>query len=160
MHVATFMAAQLRGLMARGFLGLFGMLLLSPIALAADLDLSAYRGKVVYVDFWASWCGPCKQSFPWMQTMKDTYSQQGLTVIAVNLDLDRADADRFLDQFRPTFEVRFDPQGKLAEFYKVQAMPSSVLIDRHGVTRFRHAGFRPMDGAAYEAQVQELLTEK
>jgi hypothetical protein len=69
-------------------------------------------------------------------------------------------ADRFLDRFRPTFEVRFDPQGKLAEFYKVQAMPSSVLIDRHGVARFTHAGFRPIDGAAYEAQVRELLAEK
>jgi cytochrome c biogenesis protein CcmG/thiol:disulfide interchange protein DsbE len=160
MCVSTFMATQLRGLMARGFLGLFGALLLSPIALAANLDLSAYRGKVVYVDFWASWCGPCKLSFPWMQTMKDTYGPKGLTVIAINLDLDRADADRFIDQFHPTFEVCFDPKGKLAEFYKVQAMPSSMLIDRHGVTRFRHAGFRPIDGATYEAQVRELLAEK
>jgi cytochrome c biogenesis protein CcmG/thiol:disulfide interchange protein DsbE len=68
------------------------------------------------VDFWASWCGPCKQSFPWMQTMKDTYDRQGLTVIAINLDLDRADADKFLGQFHPTFEVRFDLKGTLASF--------------------------------------------
>jgi len=92
--------------------------------------------------------------------MKDTFDRQGLTVIAVNLDIDRADADKFLDRFRPTFEVRFDPKGILAGFYNVQAMPSSVLIDRHGVTRFTHAGFRPADSAAYEAQVRELLAEK
>jgi thiol-disulfide isomerase/thioredoxin len=160
MRVAGLWANQHRAPIARGFFGLLGVLLLCPIAQAADLDLSAYRGKVVYVDFWASWCGPCKQSFPWMQIMKDTYDRQGLTVIAVNLDMERADADKFLDRFRPTVEVRFDPKGELAQFYKVQAMPSSVLIDRHGVTRFTHAGFRPIDGAAYEAQMQALLAEK
>lgn len=160
MRLAGHRASQLRGPIARGFLGLFGMLLLGPVAQAADLDLSAYRGKVVYLDFWASWCGPCKQSFPWMETLKDTYDRQGLTVIAVNLDMDRADADKFLNRFHPNFEVRFDPKGKLATFYKVHAMPSSVLIDRHGVTRFTHEGYRAVDSAAYEAQVQKLLAEK
>jgi hypothetical protein len=92
--------------------------------------------------------------------MKSTYEIQGLVIVAVNLDADRADADGFLKQFHPTFEVRFDPKGKLAELYKVQGMPSSVLIDRHGVTRFTHVGFRPIDGAKYEAQLRELLAEK
>jgi thiol-disulfide isomerase/thioredoxin len=160
MRVAGHRATQRRGAVARGFLGLLEVLVLVTLAQAADLDLSAYRGKVVYLDFWASWCGPCKQSFPWMETLKGTYDRQGLTVIAVNLDMDRADADKFLDRFRPTFEVRFDPKGELAALYKVRAMPSSVLIDRHGVARFTHEGYRPIDGAAYEAQVRELLTEK
>ncbi len=92
--------------------------------------------------------------------MKSTYGAQGLEIMTVNLDRDRADADKFLKQFHPTFDVRFDPQGELAEFYKVHGMPSSVLIDRHGVTRFTHVGFRPVDGAIYEAQVRELLAEK
>lgn len=92
--------------------------------------------------------------------MKNTYGAQGLEIITVNLDRVRADADKFLKQFHPTFAVRFDPQGELAEFYKVHGMPSSVLIDRHGVTRFTHVGFRPVDGANYEAQVRELLAEK
>jgi cytochrome c biogenesis protein CcmG, thiol:disulfide interchange protein DsbE len=160
MRVAGHRAAQRRGAVTRGFLGLLGVLVLGTLARAADLDLNAYRGKVVYLDFWASWCGPCKQSFPWMETLKDAYGRQGLTVIAVNLDMDRADADKFLERFRPTFEVRFDPKGELAALYKVRAMPSSVLIDRHGVTRFTHEGFRPIDGAAYEVQLQELLAEK
>jgi cytochrome c biogenesis protein CcmG, thiol:disulfide interchange protein DsbE len=160
MRVAGHSATQRRGPLAHGFFGLCGVLLLSRIALGADVDLSAYRGKVVYLDFWASWCGPCKQSFPWMQAMQDTYRGQGLTVIAVNLDMERADANKFLNRFRPTFEVLFDPKGSLAAIYKVHAMPSSLLIDRHGVTRFTHEGFRPVDAAAYETQVQELLAEK
>jgi hypothetical protein len=95
-----------------------------------------------------------------METMKSTYEAQGLEIITVNLDTNRVDADRFLKQFHPTFDVRFDPQGELAKLYKVQGMPSSVLIDRHGATRFTHVGFRPIDGAIYEAQLRELLTEK
>ena len=92
--------------------------------------------------------------------MKEAFESQGLTIIAVNLDTDRADAEKFLHQYKPTFDVRFDQTGKLAEFYKVKGMPSSVLIDRHGVTRFTHVGFRPVDGPVYEAQLRELLAEK
>jgi cytochrome c biogenesis protein CcmG, thiol:disulfide interchange protein DsbE len=131
-----------------------------PVYAASSLDLTSLGGRVVYLDFWASWCGPCRQSFPWMETLKSTYGAQGLEIITVNLDGDRADADKFLKQFHPTFDVRFDPKGELAEFYKVQGMPSSVLIDRHGVTRFTHVGFRPVDGPVYEAQVRQLLAEK
>jgi cytochrome c biogenesis protein CcmG/thiol:disulfide interchange protein DsbE len=133
---------------------------LVPVYADSPLDLSSFRGRVVYLDFWASWCGPCRQSFPWMETMKSTYAAQGLEIITVNLDRDRADADKFLKQFHPTLAVRFDPAGDLAELYKVQGMPSSMLIDRHGATRFTHVGFRPVDGAIYEAQVRELLAEK
>jgi cytochrome c biogenesis protein CcmG, thiol:disulfide interchange protein DsbE len=126
----------------------------------ARLDLNAFRGRVVYLDFWASWCGPCRQSFPWMEILKDTYGPQGLEIVAVNLDRGRADADKFLHEFHPTFDLRFDPKGDLAELYRVQGMPSSILIDRHGVARFTHVGFRPADVRLYEAQVRELLAEK
>jgi peroxiredoxin len=95
-----------------------------------------------------------------MEIMKSTYEVQGLEIVAVDLDSDRADADRFLKQFHPTFQLRFDPKGEIAEQYKVQGMPSSVLIDRHGAIRFTHAGFRPIDGAIYETQLRELLAEK
>jgi cytochrome c biogenesis protein CcmG, thiol:disulfide interchange protein DsbE len=138
----------------------FGLVLFAPTWAASPFDISTFRGRVVYLDFWASWCGPCRQSFPWMQTLKNTYEDQGLTIVAVNLDADRVDAEKFLNQFKPTFDVRYDPDGKLAEVYTVKSMPSSVLIDRHGVTRFPHMGFRPVDGAVYEAQLRELLAEK
>jgi cytochrome c biogenesis protein CcmG, thiol:disulfide interchange protein DsbE len=127
---------------------------------AASIDLQDFRGRVVYLDFWASWCAPCRQSFPWMQSLKDAYEKQGLLVIAVNLDQDRADAERFLARFHPTFDVRFDPQGESAERFKVQGMPTSVIIDRHGVVRFTHIGFRPVDQAAYEDQLRQVLAEK
>ena len=92
--------------------------------------------------------------------MQSTYAARGLKIVAVNLDVARADADKFLNQFHPTFDVRFDPEGQLAQYYRVHGMPSSVLIDRHGVTRFTHVGFRPIDAAIYEAQLRELLAEK
>lgn len=146
--------------MMRCVLVALGFLIFTPIRAASPLDLANLRGQVVYLDFWASWCGPCRQSFPWMQTMTNAYQGQGLAIVAVNLDRDRVDADKFLDQFKPTFDVRFDPKGESAEFYKIKGMPVSLLIDRHGVTRFTHVGFRPVDAAAYETQLRELLAEK
>ena len=91
--------------------------------------------------------------------MKSSYAGRGLEIVAVNLDTTRADADKFLKQFHPTFDVRFDPKGELAAYYRIHGMPVSIVIDRHGVTRFTHVGFRPIDAAAYEAQVRELLAE-
>lgn len=126
----------------------------------APIDLEAFHGRVVYLDFWASWCVPCRLSFPWMQSMQDAHAADGLTVIAVNVDRERAAADRFLQQFHPQFDVRFDPEGSLAERYDVRGMPASMVIDRHGVVRFTHIGFRPIDGAVYEQQLRDLLAEK
>lgn len=151
---------ELSAMMMRCIFMSICLVLITPTQAASPLDLTSLRGRVIYLDFWASWCGPCKQSFPWMQSMKETYERQGLTVIAINLDRDRADANKFLEQLKPTFDVRFDPSGELAESYNVEGMPSSVLIDRHGVRRFTHVGFRPIDGTVYEAQLRELLAEK
>src|SRR5689334_21183120 len=72
----------------------------TTISLSEPLDLSPLRGRVVYLDFWASWCAPCRQSFPWMESMQQTYAAQGLSVLAINVDHDRADAERFLKEFR------------------------------------------------------------
>lgn len=137
-----------------------GLLSFSAARAGPPMDLQEFRGRVVYLDFWASWCAPCRQSFPWMQTMQDAYGSQGLRVIAVNLDQDRGDAERFLKKFHPNFDVRFDPQGEMASLFKIQGMPASVIIDRHGALRYTHTGFRPVDGGAYEDQLRGVLAEK
>jgi peroxiredoxin len=95
-----------------------------------------------------------------MQNMQDTYGKQGLAVIAVDSEKSRQDAERFLGNFHPTFDVRFDPKGELAERFHVQGMPTGLVIDRRGVVRFTHIGFRPVDRAAYEDQLRQLLNEK
>jgi thiol-disulfide isomerase/thioredoxin len=118
------------------------------------------RGRVVYVDFWASWCVPCRESFPWMQALQRRYGRAGLTVVAVDVDRNRNDAQRFLRAFRPDFLVVFDPSGRLARRYRIIGMPTSVLIDRRGRIRFTHVGFFLDRRAEYVHQVRELLAQK
>jgi thiol-disulfide isomerase/thioredoxin len=133
----------------------------APINPPLDLEgLEGLEGRVVYLDFWASWCVPWRRSFPWMESMRHAYESRGLTIIAVNLDHDRPDAEPFLARFPANFMVHFDPEGVLAEKYKVSGMPTSVVIDRHGAVRFTHVGFKPSDGDAYEKQLQQLLDER
>ncbi len=123
------------------------------------VELSSWQGKVVYLDFWASWCVPCRQSFPWMNELQKRYADRGLTIIAVNLDHERADAEKFLRRLPPEFQIRFDPDGDWARRFGVQGMPTSVLLDRGGRSRFTHIGFRAADAAQYEQQIQQLLLE-
>ena len=142
---------------------LFCLLLLGPALAAratAPLDLEPLRGQVVYLDFWASWCVPCRQTFPFMQSMQLAHGAEGLHVIAVGVDSERADADLFLGHFAHPFEVRFDPAGALASAYRLAGMPASVLIDRRGAVRYSHVGFRAGDAAVIEAQMRELLAER
>ena len=87
-------------------------------------ELSSLRGKVVYLDFWASWCVPCRQSFPWMNELQKRYADRGLTIIGVNLDHERADAEKFLRKLSPGFQIRFDPDGDWARHFDVQGMPT------------------------------------
>jgi thiol-disulfide isomerase/thioredoxin len=121
--------------------------------------LQPVEGRVVWVDFWASWCVPCRRSFPWLNTMHRKYGSEGLQIIAVNLDKDRALADRFLAEVPAEFALRFDPDGALAKQYGVQAMPSSFLIDSDGNVLATHAGFRTADTADYERAIKNALTK-
>lgn len=121
------------------------------------VTLDGLRTKVVLVDFWASWCGPCRQSFPWMSTMSERYGDKGLVVVAINLDKDRELAQGFLRQFSPPFIIAFDPQGKTAEAYKVPAMPSSYLVSRSGRVVYSHAGFSLRDADTIEKQIKEEI---
>lgn len=113
------------------------------------------EGKPTLVDFWASWCGPCQESFPWMQAMEEKYP--GLRIIAINLDESRSDADNFLSDSTINFQVVFDPEGELAEKYQVDGMPSSYLIDRDGTIIKQHVGFFPDQTSDYEAEIEKLL---
>lgn len=135
-------------------------LMSAPSFAQANLDLKRLRGHVVYVDFWASWCTPCRESFPWMRALESTYGSQGLSVVAIDLDHDRQDAQRFLRIFEPNFPVIFDPAGALAQRFKVMGMPTSVLIDREGKIRYQHVGFLLKQRAEYERQVRDLLAQK
>jgi thiol-disulfide isomerase/thioredoxin len=126
---------------------------------ASDLDLSAYRGKVVYLDFWASWCVPCRTSFSWMADIQSSFGSRGLVVIAVNVDHDRAAADRFLENHLANFKVVYDPHGSIANQYKVSGMPMSFVIGRDGKTHFSHAGFFETREDSYASQITQLLAQ-
>ena len=121
------------------------------------VDLPEFRGKVVYLDFWASWCVPCRQSFPWMNTMYRQYGKDGLVILAVNMDQVRGDADAFLKQYPAEFTVRFDPQGQLAQHFKLRGMPTSALLGRDGHVLFVHEGFRSSDPVALEQSIRDAL---
>ncbi len=121
------------------------------------LGLAALKGKVVYVDFWASWCEPCRQSFPWMNDMQREFAKDGLVVIAVNVDHERDDAEQFLRKYAPEFKISYDPEGAVAERFHVRGMPTSFLVDRTGKVTASHAGFRPKDRAPLEQQIRSLL---
>ena len=134
----------------------------APAVAAVDshgrsVDLASLRGKVVYVDFWASWCAPCRRSFPWMNAMHDKYGAKGLVVVGINVDKRRADADRFLAQVPAHFTVAYDPQGDTPKAYAIKGMPSSVLIDTHGRVIAAHAGFRDVDREMLEAGIRTAL---
>jgi thiol-disulfide isomerase/thioredoxin len=139
-----------------------GLLAMAPMTSRAEtdaLDLARYRGKVVYVDFWASWCGPCKLSFPFMQQLAARYPAGDVAVVTINLDRQRPQAEAFLRQVHGTLPVVYDPQGDLAKTWKVADMPTSLVFDRKGTMRFRHQGFFPGKAAEYEAHIAQLVRE-
>ncbi len=121
------------------------------------VSLERLRGKVVYVDFWASWCGPCRRAFPWMNEMSRRYHAQGLTVLGVNVDRKRSDADRFLRQTPAAFTVVFDAAGATPSAWGVRAMPSSYLVDRDGRVLAVEAGFDDEHKAMLEERIRKAL---
>jgi thiol-disulfide isomerase/thioredoxin len=129
-------------------------------AAAQTLDLSKYKGKVVLLDFWASWCTPCRLSFPWMNAVQDRLGNDGFVVIAVDVDHDREPAERFLATFPSGFKILFDPEGALARKYDIREMPTSFLIGREGKVRYVHNGFYPKNENAYLTDIRTLLDER
>jgi cytochrome c biogenesis protein CcmG/thiol:disulfide interchange protein DsbE len=135
----------------------YACLVITPSHANTPVDLNEFRGRVIYLDFWASWCVPCRQSFPWMDRMQREFGQDAFIVVAVNVDHARPDAEQFLHEHSPAFKIVFDPDGALAERFGVKGMPTSFLIDREGHVHSEHEGFRLKDRDALEQQIRSLL---
>lgn len=122
--------------------------------------LADYKGKTVYLDFWASWCVPCKQSFPWMNDMQARYRVSGLRILAINVDQKPADAKLFLERLPAAFDLAFDSSGSTPRTYGVKAMPTSMLIDGSGKVLQVHRGFGNEDRPALEQAIRKALNLK
>ena len=134
------------------------MLLAAPVSFADEaLDLSQYSGKVVVLDFCASWCVPCRRSFPWWNTMQARYGDEGLVVIGVNLDNDLDEAAKFLEEFPADFKIHYDSNKELAKSYGVVAMPTSYILGRDGGLHAKHYGFKVKKQDEFEAVLVEAL---
>ena len=126
---------------------------------SGPISLQHYRNQVVYVDFWASWCVPCKHSFPWLNKMQERYGEDGFKVIGINVDKDKALANKFLEIVPASFDIAYDPEGEVADLYSLKVMPSSYLIDRDGNLVHAHKGFKSSDGSRMEDMIRKLLKD-
>ena len=123
------------------------------------LRLEDHRGEVEMLNFWASWCGPCRQEMPLMDELYSQYKDLGFTILAVNVDENREEAHRFLDKVPVNYPILYDPESSVSELYEVQAMPTTVMIDRDGNARYLHYGYQPGYEDEYEQQIRELVRE-
>lgn len=124
-----------------------------------NLRLEDLRGEVVMLNFWASWCGPCRQEMPHMDDIEKEFRDYGFRVLAVNVDQRREDAEEFLDTMPVDFAILWDHDSQVSERYDVQAMPTTVMIDRDGQARYVHHGYQPGYEDDYRAQIRELIRE-
>ena len=129
----------------------------SNVSAEDSLDLTQYQGRVVVLDFWASWCVPCRRSFPWMNAMHEKYADKGLVIIAVNVDKKIAAANEFLEAYPADFRIAYDPEAKLAREHGVEAMPTTYIIGRDGEITSRHVGFKVKRQEEYEAAIEAAL---
>jgi peroxiredoxin len=125
----------------------------------AQISLASQKGNVVMVNFWASWCVPCRQEMPHLQALYERYNSLGFELLAVNVESDLDDAHKWLEDVEVTFPVLFDPKNEVSKLYKVVSMPSTVLIGRDGTMRYIHHGYKPGYENEYQTQVRALLRE-
>ncbi|MEW8232043.1 MAG: TlpA disulfide reductase family protein [Candidatus Thiodiazotropha endolucinida] len=124
-----------------------------------NIKLSELRGQVVMVNFWASWCGPCRQEMPLLQQLFDRYQSLGFSLLGVNVDEDRAAADKMLSDLPVSFPILYDDRSKVSKQYQVKAMPSTFMVDRDGRIRYLHKGYKPGYEEEYQQQIRQLLRE-
>lgn len=156
-------------------LSLFALVAMPALALAVDvgepppeinlpeltsgkkISLAALRGKVVVVDFWASWCAPCKEEMPVLESLYKRFKDSGLVVVGVSVDNEAANAKKFLSSVKVSFPIVHDAGHTVADKFKPPRMPTSYVIDKAGKIRFVHAGFRKEDGKKLEEEIAKLL---
>lgn len=124
------------------------------------VSMAGLKGQVVLLNFWASWCGPCRQEFPLLDTIHKKYRKLGFTVIGLNVEPDAKDAEEFLKQNPVSFPIVYDPNDDVSKRYGIGGMPSVALIDRKGIVRWMHKSYVPGDENEYMNQVRSLLAEK
>lgn len=124
-----------------------------------NLRLDEYRGQVVLINFWASWCGPCRQEMPLLDRLHQRYEDTGFAVLGVNVEGEVAPAREIVDKTNVSFPVLIDEGQLVSELYKLEAMPSTVVVDRDGRIRYIHRGYKPGDEAKYVEVVKELIRE-
>jgi len=123
----------------------------------ANLRLSEHRGKVVMINFWASWCGPCRQEMPLLDKLYQRYSAAGFSLLGVNVEADPKEADQLLKEIPVSFPILYDTESKVSKLYSVEAMPSTVLVDCDGNVSYLHKGFKPGDENTYRKHIKGLL---
>jgi peroxiredoxin len=124
-----------------------------------NLKLSEYRGRVVMINFWATWCGPCRQEMPHLNRLYAQYQRAGFMLVGVNVDDDPKNARAMADQLGVRFPVLYDRDKQVSRRYDVDAMPATVILDRDGKVRYLHRGYRAGTEKAYETQLRELLKQ-
>jgi cytochrome c biogenesis protein CcmG, thiol:disulfide interchange protein DsbE len=124
------------------------------------VSLASLAGKVVVIDFWATWCAPCKEELPVLQKLHKKYGSQGLAIVGISVDKDAANLPEFLKKLAITFPIVHDANHSVTGRYAPPRMPSSYIVDRKGLVKFVHGGFRADDAATFEKQIQGLLAAK
>ena len=125
----------------------------------ATIDLTQYKGQVVMINFWASWCVPCRQEMPLLESIYKKYKPLGFTLIGVNVEPDQKEAENFLKQTPVSFPVLFDAKSKVSGLYNVQVMPTTVFIDRKGNVRLVHQSYQAGAENLYMDQIRTLIRE-
>ena len=125
-----------------------------------EVSLADLKGQVVMINFWASWCGPCRQEFPALDQIYAKYKPMGFTLVAINVESETSDAAKFLSATPASFPILFDPDNTVSGKYGVSAMPTTVLVDRQGRVRWQHRAYKPGDEAKYIEQIRAALREK
>ncbi|RLT97488.1 MAG: TlpA family protein disulfide reductase [Ketobacter sp.] len=130
-----------------------------PLAGKKKLKLSQLQGNVVMINFWASWCGPCREEMPLIEDLFQKYKKLGFIVYGVNVDANPQDAQALLKETGVSFPVGYDTKNKVSQLYSVDSMPSTVMVDRKGNMRFLHRGYKPGYEKDYEKQIRQLIRE-